>query len=194
MRQPARCLTTLMGWKMGNKDKALLRRAVRARIAQIAEDEAHERSKVMCDELEHRIALSGAKVVALFSPLADEPQLWPLVERLTQTQSVVLPRVEGDVMNFYIYDKDAMAKGAYGINEPRSGVPVNPGEIDAVVVPGVAFTVHGARMGRGKGFYDRYLSQNDFSALKIGVCYSEQIVPDIPTELHDVKMAVVIYK
>ena len=183
-----------MGWKMGNKDKALLRRAVRARIAQIAEDEAYERSKVMCDELEHRIALSGAKVVALFSPLADEPQLWPLVERLAQTQSVVLPRVEGDVMNFYIYDKDTMAIGSYGINEPHDGQPVAPCEIDAVVVPGVAFTKNGARMGRGKGYYDKYLSQDDFAALKIGVCCREQIVDFIPTEPHDVMMDVVIYR
>lgn len=105
-----------------------------------------------------------------------------------------MPRVEGDVMNFYSYDKDAMAAGAYGINEPQRGVPVQPYEIDAIVVPGVAFTAKGMRMGRGKGFYDRYLMQSGFAALKIGVCYREQLVPDIPTEPHDVPMDAVIYK
>ena len=49
-------------------------------------------------------------------------------------------------------------------------------------------------MGRGKGYYDKYLSQNDFSALKIGVCYKEQLVDEIPVEKHDVMMDVVIYK
>ena len=179
---------------MGNEDKKQLRRAVRARMAQIGKDEARERSIAMCDELERCVAVSGGKVVALFSPLADEPQLWPLVERLAQELTVVLPRVEGEAMNFYHYDKAAMATGAYGINEPQAGVPVNPCEIDAMVVPGVAFTIHGARMGRGKGFYDRYLSQCGSRALKIGVCYSEQIVDDIPTEPHDVAMDTVIYK
>ena len=71
---------------------------------------------------------------------------------------------------------------------------VLPDEIDAIVVPGVAFTVKGVRMGRGKGFYDRYLAQSGFAALKIGVCYREQLVPDIPAEPHDVAMDAVIYK
>lgn len=179
---------------MGIEDKKKLRNAVRARVALIAADEAHERSMAMCDELERRIDVSGAKVVALFSPLDDEPQLWPLVERMAQGVTVVLPRVEGDIMNFYPYDKDAMAAGAYGINEPQEGAAVNPCEIDVIIVPGVAFTVHGARMGRGKGYYDRYLSQSGFAAMKIGVCYSEQIVDDIPTEPHDMMMDAVIYK
>lgn len=192
MLQQARCSTTLMNWKMGVEDKRALRRAVRARLALIDVVEARERSVAICKELEKHIAVSGATVVALFSPLADEPQIWPLVERLAQRLSVVLPRVEGDVMNFYCYDSGAMAVGAFGISEPQQGVLVQPDEIDAVVVPGVAFTVDGVRMGRGKGFYDRYLSQGGFAALKIGVCYREQIVDDIPAEPHDVTMDVVI--
>ena len=184
----------MISWKMGVEDKRGLRRAVRARIAQIGKDGAQERSMVMCDELEKCIAVSGAGVVALFSPLADEPQLWPLVERLAQRMTVVLPRVEGDCMNFYPYDRCLMAAGAYGINEPQKGVAVKPCEIDVIIVPGVAFTVHGARMGRGKGYYDRYLSQSGCRAMKIGVCYGEQIVDDIPVEPHDVVMDTVIYK
>ena len=179
---------------MANENKIALRRAVRARLAGLGKDEIKERSTAMCEELERYIAVSGAKVVALFSPLADEPQLWPLVERLSVRLSVVLPRVEGDVMNFYRYDGGAMAVGAFGINEPQMGEAVQHCSIGAIIVPGVAFTADGARMGRGKGFYDRYLSQNGFSALKIGVCYREQIVDDIPAEPHDVAMDVVIYK
>ena len=174
--------------------KGELRRAIRARLAQLSAAEKVARSAAVCNELERCLLASGARVVALFSPLADEPQLWPLVERLAGVMRVVLPRVEGEQMNFYAYDKDSMAIGAYGINEPQRGVPVRPSEIEAVVVPGVAFSVDGARMGRGKGYYDRYLSQCGFSALKIGVCYSEQIVSDIPFEPHDVAMDVVIYK
>ena len=103
-------------------------------------------------------------------------------------------RVEGDVMNFYSYDRNSMSIGSFGINEPCGGLPVAPCEIDAVVVPGLAFTECGARMGRGKGYYDKYMSHSDFSALKIGVCYSEQLVSEIPVEKHDIMMDVVIYK
>ena len=175
-------------------DKKTLRREVRARLAIVDAADAKERSAAICDDLKRHIAVSGARVVALFSPLGDEPQLWPIVEQLAVGLSVALPRVEGDVMNFYSYDKDSMAQGAFGINEPQGGVLVEPCEIDLIVVPGVAFTASGVRMGRGKGFYDKYLTQCDSATLKIGVCYREQIVPDIPAEQHDVAMDVVVYK
>lgn len=173
-------------------DKKALRRAVRARIAQLGEVEAQERSLAICCELKKHLAVCGARVVALFAPLGDEPQIWPLVEQLSATMSVLLPRVEGDVMNFYSYEKGALASGAYGIAEPQGGLPVGACEIDAIVVPGVAFTLNGGRMGRGKGYYDKYLSQNDFTALKIGVCYREQLVPELPLEPHDIRMDVVV--
>ena len=175
-------------------DKRELRRQVRARLAQIEASEKQGRSRFICEEVEKHLAVSGTRVIALFSPLGDEPQIWPLVERLSERFSVVLPRVEGDVMNFYTYDNGVMAVGAFGINEPQQGVMVQPCDIDAIVVPGVAFTTGGARMGRGKGFYDKYLSQSGVVALKIGVCYKEQLLNEIPTELHDVAMDVVIYK
>ena len=175
-------------------DKSLLRREVRARLAVLGADEKRLRSQYICNEVKKHLAVSGARVVALFSPLGYEPDIWPLVESLAGTVSVVLPRVEGDVMNFYVYDRNSMAVGSFGINEPQNSVGIDAGEIDAVVVPGLAFTVDGARMGRGKGYYDKYLSQSEFSALKIGVCYSEQLVPHIPVEPHDVPMDVVIYK
>ena len=175
-------------------DKKALRREVRARLAALDADDKCRRSQAICEEVKKHLAVSNAKVIALFSPLGYEPDVWPLVESIARVVSVVLPRVEGDVMNFYCYDKNSMAPGAYGINEPQEGLAVPPYEIDAVVVHGLAFTEGGARMWRGKGYYDKYLSQSDFSALKIGVCYSEQLLPELPVEKHDIMMDVVIYK
>ena len=103
-------------------DKKTLRREVRARVAQIAVADALERSETIGREVEGHLAVSGAKVVALFSPLADEPQIWPLVERLARRMSVVLPRVEGDVMNFYGYGDSAMAKGAEEVEKVQKQV------------------------------------------------------------------------
>lgn len=174
------------------KDKAMLRKLVRERLAMLSAETKTARSIAIMESLKAHLAVSGARVIALFSPLCDEPQLWELIEWLSKTKVVLLPRVEGDTMRFYGYSKDEMSKGAFGIMEPSSTECVAPDEIDAVVVPGVAFTVSGARMGRGKGFYDKYMLQPSFRALKLGVCYDEQIVEELPVEPHDVLMDVVV--
>ena len=73
--------------------------------------------------------------------------------------------------------------------EPGPGASVcPPGDIDLIVVPGVAFTPSGVRLGRGKGFYDRYLTQPGVRALRFGVCYPHQLVGELPAEPHDVAM------
>lgn len=179
---------------MGQEYKRMLRRAVRARLAAMSDAEKEQRSAAICRSLKAHIAVTGARVVALFSPLPDEPRIWPLVEELSKSMLVLLPRVEGDVMNFYCYSPRSMSSGAFGIMEPVGGEPVASYEIDVMVVPGVAFTAKGERMGRGKGFYDKYMSLKDFRAVKIGVCYDVQLVDVLPTEIHDVKMDSVIYK
>lgn len=175
-------------------DKRALRKMVRARLSAVSMEERVERSARMSAELDACLSASGARVVALFSPLPDEPQIWKFVEYLSGRCLVALPRVEGDVMRFYRYGGAGMEKGAFGIMEPSDAELVEPGDIDVIVVPGVAFSLSGVRTGRGKGYYDKYLSQSDFAALKIGVCYREQLVPHILTEPHDVPMDVVIYK
>jgi 5-formyltetrahydrofolate cyclo-ligase len=87
-------------------------------------------------------------------------------------------------MNFYDIS-EGVFKGAFGIMEPIATTPIEPSEIDVMIVPGVAFTRNGARLGRGKGFYDKYLSHKDFHAYTIGVCYPCQVVEDLPSEPHD---------
>ena len=173
-------------------DKKELRRAVRTGIAGMSHEDKMQCSESLCRSIEAQPALCSARVVALFSPLHDEPQIWPLVEKLARRVVVALPRIEGDVMNFYCIGE--MGAGAYSIMEPQNTLYVSPGEIDVMIVPGVAFTLSGKRMGRGKGYYDKYMSQDDFRALKIGVCYPVQIVDDIPCEEHDMAMDAVICK
>lgn len=66
------------------------------------------------------------------------------------------------------------------------------GSAKRIVVPGTAFTQAGARMGRGRGYYDKYLSQPGFRGVKVGVCYAHQLVGELPVEPHDVFMDYVI--
>lgn len=178
---------------MVTSDKTLLRRVVRTAVKEMPEEEKRLSSQNICRSVKAHLAVCGARVVALFSSLPDEPSIAPLIEELSKNILVVLPRVEGDIMQFYCYNNGSVSPGSFGIMEPEGTELIEPWEIDAMVVPGVAFTADGARMGRGKGFYDKYLSQEGFRALKIGVCYPVQLVESLPVEEHDVRMDVVIY-
>ena len=134
----------------------------------------------------------AARTVAVFAALPDEPATDEVLARWASTRRVVLPRVEGDAMRFYACRPDALVFGAFGILEPQGERPCPAGEIDLVVCPGVAFTADGRRLGRGRGYYDRYLGDPAFRGFRVGVCYAQQLVDDLPVEPHDVRMDRVI--
>lgn len=134
----------------------------------------------------------AARTVAVFAALPDEPATDEVLARWAETRRVVLPRVEGDEMRFYACRPDALVFGAFGILEPQGEQACSAGEIDLVICPGVAFTSDGRRLGRGRGYYDRYLGQSAFRGFRVGVCYAHQLVDDLPVEPHDVRMDVVV--
>ncbi len=173
-------------------DKRKIRQAVRAEIAKLSDEEKKSISAQIFSELENSSKVSNASVIALFISLPDEPQTSNFIKQLlSKNKRVVVPRIEGEEMNFYDIS-EGVFKGAFGIMEPIATTPINPAEMDVMIVPGVAFTRQGARLGRGKGFYDKYLSHKDFHAYTIGVCYPCQVVENIPTEEHDKPLDLVI--
>jgi 5-formyltetrahydrofolate cyclo-ligase len=178
---------------MNRTDKRTLRKEIRAEIAKLSADEKLSLSAQIFSKIATVDKMRNASVIALFVALPDEPQTSAFIEQLLQEKKrVVVPRIEGDEMNFYEIS-EGVAIGAYNIMEPLATIPVEPREIDAMIVPGVAFTREGARLGRGKGFYDKYLSHKDFRAYTIGVCYPCQVVEDLPSEPHDKIIDEVIY-
>ena len=81
--------------------------------------------------------------------------------------------------------KEPFIKNALNILEPEN--PIKIKEVDVFLVPGVAFTVSGKRLGRGGGYYDKLLSKYP-DTLKIGITFNERIMQDLPTESHDISM------
>lgn len=81
--------------------------------------------------------------------------------------------------------KEPFIKNALNILEPENPIKIN--EVDVFLVPGVAFTVSGKRLGRGGGYYDKLLSKYP-DTLKIGITFNERIMQDLPTESHDISM------
>ena len=177
------------------KTKKEIRREVKQAVLALSAAEREAQSQQVCEQIKVLIAERKPATIALFSPLPDEIDVAPLISSLGCR--VVLPRV-GDKadstpeMEFYDYVPQSMASGAYGIVEPQMGEPCGTEEIDLMIVPGVAFSADGRRLGRGKGYYDRYLSREGFRAYCIGVCYDCQLREDIPAEPHDKRVEVVI--
>lgn len=168
-------------------EKKELRLLMKRRNRSLAPDVRGAASARMLANVERLPCFARARTVALFASLADEPDTAEALKRWSASRQLLLPRVEGDTMRFYRYDPLAMRTGAFGIAEPAPDAqPCEPAEIDLIIVPGTAFTAAGGRMGRGRGFYDRYLAQPGMRAVKIGLCYAHQVVAQLPAEPHDV--------
>ncbi|MFI3247671.1 MAG: 5-formyltetrahydrofolate cyclo-ligase [Rikenellaceae bacterium] len=135
----------------------------------------------------------GANSIAIYLSLPDEVPTLNIVKRWhSMGKRIFLPRVEGENIHFVEYEPEKLAKGAFGIMEPTSDIVVDPSQIELMIVPGVAFCSDGRRLGRGKGYYDRYLSQADFTGYTIGVGYSHQLLDELPCEAHDVMLSKVV--
>lgn len=173
--------------------KQEIRRRMRALNRAVEPAAREELSQRLFREVELAEEFRRARTVAFFSALPDEPATDAALARWSAGKRLLLPRVEGEEMEFYEYRPEELASGAFGILEPQRGEPCRPEEIDLIVVPGVAFTARGERMGRGRGYYDKYLSRPGFRAVKIGVAYAHQQVGALPVEPHDVRMDRVVF-
>ncbi len=131
----------------------------------------------------------SAKTVLLFHSLCDEVATHDFLREVAKTKRVFLPVVRGEelFMAEFLVDEH-LQTGSFGIKEPQKSF--YDGAVDVAVVPGVAFSADGHRLGRGRGYYDRFLSQNHCYC--IGLCFSFQRLSEIPHEEHDVLMNEVI--
>lgn len=167
------------------ENKRSIRREIRRRMTSLTPVERLAASRTIFDAVEREPAFIEARTVALFASLADEPQTDLFLRRWHGVKRLLLPRVADGDMEFCDYAPDGMRRGAYGIAEPVSDVCCLPADIDFMVVPGVAFTPDGGRLGRGGGYYDRYMSREGFRAFRAGVCFAVQCVDRLPLEPHD---------
>lgn len=130
---------------------------------------------------------SDADTLLLYVSCGGEPDTIGLIPRALQDgKKVALPKcTAAGCMEFLrIQSMDELAPGAYGILEPVSCQKISITEKTVCVVPGVAFTPDGRRLGQGGGYYDRFLQDNP-SVRTIGLCYQRMLLPDLPCEPHD---------
>ena len=97
-----------------------------------------------------------------------------------------------DAVEVQSFDDHIMELDEHGLRSPRDGAPLPTNLIDLVVVPGLAFDAHGHRLGRGGGYYDRFLSRLRKSAKSIGLAYEEQMIDQVPINEDDVSVKIVV--
>ncbi len=170
--------------------KAELRREMRQRLKGLGAA-YEEKSRAVCAALGAHPAFTGSTRVALFSPLPSEPDLNGLWE--THQRVFCYPRVAGERIEFVeITRLEDLVQSPWNpwVREPapEASQIIAPDEIDLMLVPGLAFTRDGWRLGRGGGFYDRFLSQLTKRTVRIGVCFDLQIVETLPVEAHDERL------
>ena len=186
---------------MSNKTE--IRREMKARRKALAADAKAAADAVIREKLKTRgdigfmldpLDYGGVLAVYLASP--DEINIDPYIEHMLHAGvEVVAPRWNGETYELAkvkgLSDAD-LRRGPMSILEPAEADIVKPSDVEVWIVPGLAFTKDGKRLGYGGGWYDRFLASAPKGAVKIGVAYSFQIVDDLPAEPHDIQLTDVV--
>jgi len=171
---------------------------LRAKIRALLEKISPAVRAVESVELGERLKtqMPSAHTILFFAPLPDELDIWPVLElSLALGTTCALPFFDEEKKTYGAKEIKKLATdivpGKFGVREPAAGCPEIPlDKFDLVLVPGMAFDLHGNRLGRGRGFYDRLLQT--ISGVKCGIGYDLQLLEDIPTEPHDAKVDFVL--
>ena len=178
---------------MPSPAKTELRRRLRAELARISPAAAAAASEGIRTSIPSLPRWQAARVVAAFVPLPTEPALQPL--DWLGSKTVLLPRVDGADLVFHAVNHPAqLHPGAFGVLEPdpRQCPAAAVADADLIFVPGLAFTADGARLGRGRGYYDRLLATLPAGLLRVGLCFPLQLLDTLPTEPHDQSVDLVL--
>ena len=175
--------------------KSELRNKIKETKLQFSERRLEELSLSVMDRLLEHPAIKSASTVMLYHSLPDEVSTNKAIEKLSeQGKTVVLPVTTDNNgnMELRVYEKGkVLLQGRFGIMEPIGTKYDKLETISVAVIPGLAFDLSMHRLGHGKGYYDRFLT-NLKKAYKIGICFSFQLLIQIPTDEHDVQMDEII--
>ena len=170
--------------------KSGLRSYIRLMKKRHTPEQLDEESEQIMEMLESTPQFQKAQTVMLYSSLPDEVRTTAFIEKWRNRKRIILPTVVGDdIVPVELTADTAFAVGDFNILEPQN--KPYTGGYDLIVVPGMAFDRGGNRLGRGKGYYDRFLSQH-LNVPKIGICFSFEMVGTVPTEANDIRMDEVV--
>lgn len=178
--------------------KKRLRAECQQKIQRLSLAEVNRKSARITTAVWALLETSPCRMIGAYFSFGKEVGTEALIRRLLAAgYQVALPVVSRQQsrkeMDFRLVEQvEALVPGVFGILEPQQGKVVFPEELEIMLLPGLAFSRTGERLGRGGGYYDRYLAKLPPEVLKIGLAFSEQIVQTIPIAEHDLKVDMVI--
>jgi len=177
--------------------KKALRQELRTHLKAIPPEELEHRSAAACRLLFEQDEYRRAEILMLFLSMPHEVDTRQLaLQAWTELKRVLAPRVSWDQRRMLPIQIRSLAgeleEGYIGIRQPVEGMPVSVSDIDLVIVPGLGFDGQGNRLGRGRGFYDRFLSHPDFHGVSCGLALEDQIVESVPVTSTDVRIDMLV--
>ena len=174
--------------QMLNKDE--IRRMMRERRRALTPEERTAASEIICAKL---AVFNFHSPIAVYLASPQEIDLSSFICKMLESGvKVVAPRWSGETYELAVLkglDETHLRKGPMGILEPAEAEIVSSKEVKVWLVPGLAFTRNGKRLGYGGGWYDRLLADAPKDALKIGIAHAFQVVDDLPSEPHDILLS-----
>ena len=164
---------------------------MRTKLGAQSPQERTRKSRLIQDKLFKLDAYRNARTICFFVGMDEEVQTVPMIESaLSAGKRVLVPRTDLEKKELKWFDlrdlKTELAPGALGILEPTAKAKAaDASGADCVLVPGLAFDKKNNRLGRGKGFYDRFFSSLPSRVFKVGLAFSFQLFPEIPHEARD---------
>ncbi len=178
------------------QSKAFYRQQARQNFRALSVQDIEHESNTITEIIKGSVRWQRAKTVLLYVPMVDEPNISPLLEdAINANKRLYLPQYDAAASCYHIAPVQNLARdlkpGKYAIPEPITSA-VTGVSVDLAIVPGLCFSKTGARMGRGKGYYDRLLSSEIRFSFVIGISWSNNLFEQIPTEANDIAMSAVI--
>ena len=175
---------------MIKSEKSKLRQFYLKKRQSLTPFEKDEKSYKICNRINNIPQIENKNVIACYLSVNNEPDTREIIGHfLKAKKNIVIPAFFEKLRQYKFVKLSSLNNlkiGPYQIPQPSKLLPVDSIKIDLVLLPGLAFSEDGPRLGYGKGVYDRLLADTD--ALKIGVAYDFQVIDHFESETHDIKV------
>lgn len=174
--------------------KEVIRSELRDRRWNIPAEERDLLSRKICSSLTDVISPCDS-VLVYCAKIPEVETCWFIDHLLSEKREVIVPIIEKETVSLrlsYIESRDVLGPGTFHVPEPLGHeIPASAGDISCAIIPMLGYDRSGGRIGYGAGYYDRFLSENPHIKT-VGLAFSAQEVPEIPTQDHDIRMDVIV--
>lgn len=176
--------------------KSEIRSKILLRLKIQKEEDRKRKSKIIKNKLLKHKVFQKAKIVMFYISFDGEVETKEMIKEARKLGKIVAVPVckrNRIIKPCLLREKARLLRGPYGIGEPAIKEFITLENLDLVVVPGVAFDKKGNRLGRGKGYYDKFLTTLAKCSASLGLAFDFQVLPNLPTTKTDVSVERVLF-